>query len=86
MTQFSFDWKIHFVSVFNFSRDELSQGEYDEMKEEFLDQMKEFSRALDRLTRGDLTLVSRISVIKDVSRHYRHYLLIINSEKINNYF
>lgn len=75
MTQFSFDWKINFVFVFEFSRDELSQGEYDEMKEEFLDQMKEFSKALNRLTRGDLSMTSKISFIKDVSRHDRHLFI-----------
>ena len=67
-----------------FLRDELSQGEYDEMKEEFLDQMKEFGETLDRLNKGDLTVTNKISVIKNVSRHYRHYLLIINFK--NQYF
>ncbi|CAO1431520.1 unnamed protein product [Diamesa serratosioi] len=47
------------------TKDELSQGEYDEMKEEFLDQMKEFGETLDRLNKGDLTVTNKISVIKN---------------------
>lgn len=47
-------------------RNDLTQEEYDSMKDETLDQIKEFTATLDRLNKGDVTLNSKISSMRNV--------------------
>lgn len=45
-------------------RDEIDELEYNELKGEFLDQTKEFSEALERMSRGDVTLNTNYAKMK----------------------
>lgn len=49
-----------------FHRNDLTEDEYQSMKEETVDQIKEFTAALDRLNKGDVTLNSKISSMRNV--------------------
>jgi hypothetical protein len=42
----------------------MDNQEYNELKSEFLDQSKEFSEALERINQGDLTVNTKLSVLK----------------------
>lgn len=53
------------AKIINF-RNDLTEEEYGSMKEETLDQIKEFTATLDRLNKGDVTLNSKISSMRDV--------------------
>lgn len=59
-----------FGFVFNayvfFARDDLTEEEYASMKDETLEQIKEFTGTLDRLNKGDVTLNSKISSMRNV--------------------
>lgn len=41
-------------------RDELDQEEYEETKEETIDQLKEFNDSLSKLVKGDISLISSL--------------------------
>lgn len=62
--------KKNFIELHQFNwfvfRNDLSQEEYDSMKEETLDQIQEFTATLDRLNKGDVTLNSKISSMRHV--------------------
>ncbi|EGG22527.1 Zinc finger protein [Cavenderia fasciculata] len=45
-------------------REDLSQEEYDETKKETLEQMKEFEQSLNKMMRGDMTLVSEFGSVQ----------------------
>lgn len=49
-------------------KNDLTKEEYDSMKEETLEQIKEFTATLDRLNKGDVTLNSKITLMRDVIR------------------
>lgn len=51
-------------------RDELSQAEYDCMKDETLEQIKEFTDILDQLNKGDVSLNNKFSTMRSVSFSY----------------
>lgn len=44
----------------------MTEEEYDSMKEETLEQIKEFTATLDRLNKGDVTLNSKITSMRNV--------------------
>lgn len=48
-------------------RCDLDEDEYQSMKEETVDQIKEFTGALDRMNKGDTTLTSTFSSLRQVS-------------------
>ncbi|XP_055325010.1 protein LZIC-like [Sitodiplosis mosellana] len=49
-------------------KNDLTEEEYESMKDETLEQIKEFTGTLDRLNKGDVTLNSKISSMRDVIR------------------
>ncbi|XP_031620866.1 protein LZIC-like [Contarinia nasturtii] len=49
-------------------KNDLTEEEYGSMKEETLEQIKEFTATLDRLNKGDITLNSKISSMREVIR------------------
>lgn len=59
----------------------MSKDEYDLMKEETVDQIKEFTETLDRMNKGDVSLNNKFSQMKkvlnfkyfDVSTIYKYY-------------
>lgn len=55
------------VDISFFFRNDLTEDEYESMKEETLDQIQEFTATLDRLNKGDVTLNSKISSMRHVS-------------------
>lgn len=46
------------------AEEELSDGEYDEMKEDTLDQMREFQETLQKMVGGDMTLVDEFGAMQ----------------------
>ena len=44
-----------------FSREDLDADEYEETKNETLEQLKEFKESLDRMVGGDLSLVDELN-------------------------
>lgn len=71
--------KTLLVFVFNtcipFARDDLTEEEYATMKDETLEQIKEFTGTLDRLNKGDVTLNSKISSMRDVGTLFLYRLI-----------
>lgn len=61
---FGWYWKI---STFPF-RGEIDVQEYNELKSEFLDQTKEFSEALERMSKGDVSVNSKYAIMKQELR------------------
>ena len=55
--------------VRSFLRDELDADEYEEMKKDTLDQLKEFNESLTKMMEGNLTLVDELNRWQLVSRH-----------------
>lgn len=49
-------------------RCDLDEDEYQSMKDETVDQIKEFTETLDRMNKGDTTLTSTFSSMRQVSR------------------
>lgn len=49
------------------SKDELDATEYNETKEDTIEQLKEFHERLDKMVKGDISLVSTLGAIKLVS-------------------
>lgn len=52
----------------HFFREELSQDEFEALKEETYDQIKEFSETLDRMNKGDVSLNNKLSTMKTAIR------------------
>ena len=50
-------------------REELEAEEYEEMKKDTLDQLKEFNESLSRMMEGNLTLVDELNRWQLVSLH-----------------
>lgn len=48
------------------NRNDMSHDEYESMKKETLEQIGEFTATLDRLNKGDVTLNSRITTMREV--------------------
>lgn len=66
MTNKSFGWYWK-ISTFPF-RGEIDVQEYNELKSEFLDQTKEFSEALERMSKGDVSVNSKYAIMKQELR------------------
>lgn len=49
------------------SKDELDATEYNETKEDTIEQLKEFHERLDKMVKGDISLVSTLGAIQLVS-------------------
>lgn len=47
-------------------RNDLTENEYESMKDDTLEQIKEFTATLDRLNKGDVTVNSKISSMRTV--------------------
>lgn len=47
-------------------RNDMPEDEYNLMKEETVDQIKEFSDTLDRMQKGDISLNNKLSMLKAV--------------------
>lgn len=45
-------------------REELDQEEYEETKQETMDQLKELNDSLSKLVNGDISLVSALGVVQ----------------------
>ena len=50
-----------------FSREDLDAAEYEETRQETVEQLKEFNESLSKLTSGDMTLVNEINRMQLVS-------------------
>lgn len=48
-------------------REDLTAEEYDSMKEDTVEQIKEFSESVDRMNKGNLTIKNKFRTMKDVS-------------------
>lgn len=57
-------WKIFAYTIY--PRNDLTEEEYCSMKDETLEQIREFTATLDRLHKGDVTLNSKISSMRNV--------------------
>lgn len=58
----------------SFLRDELDADEYEEMKKDTLDQLKEFNESLTKMMEGNLTLVDELNRWQLVSRSSAWYM------------
>lgn len=45
----------------------MDESEYQETKEDTIDQLKEFNESLERLVKGDISLISALGAIQLVS-------------------
>lgn len=63
----AFDELEVFMRSLHGFRCDLDENEYQSMKEETVDQIKEFTEALDRMNKGDTTLTSTFSSMRQVS-------------------
>lgn len=45
----------------------MDESEYEETKEDTIEQLKEFNESLNRLVKGDITLISSLGAIQLVS-------------------
>ena len=59
---------VYNLLLFLFFRDEVDIQEYNELKSEFMDQTKAVSEALERMNKGDVTINSKYSVMKQELR------------------
>lgn len=57
----------------------MSKDEYDLMKEETVDQIKEFTETLDRMNKGDVSLNNKFSQMKKVPNLKYVVVIIKNS-------
>ena len=55
-------------------RDDLESDEYEETKNETIEQMKEFNESLNRMKEGDLSLVDELNRIQLVSKSLLKYI------------
>ena len=60
-------WAILRGSLFCSCREELDEDEYEETKQETLEQLKDFNETLTRMKGGDLSLVNEVNRIQLVS-------------------
>lgn len=51
-------------------RDDLDDDEYQSMKDDTLDQIKEFTSTLDRMNKGDIGLNNAFSVMRKVKTNW----------------
>lgn len=54
--------------MFWYCRDELEDAEYEETKEETMEQLREFNESLQRLISGDVTLVDELGAMQMVNK------------------
>ena len=65
---FTLPVRVHpFRLYLTLCRDELDEEEYDEMKSDTLEQLKEFQASLAKMADGNMTLVDDISAMQLVS-------------------
>lgn len=57
-----YDKKINFFII----RDELDGAEYEETKEDTIEQLKELNESLRKLVKGDISLVSTLGAVQMV--------------------
>ena len=55
------------------TRDDLDAAEYEETRQETVEQLKEFNESLSKLTSGDMTLVNEINRMQLVGVAYIEY-------------
>lgn len=53
--------------LFVFFRNDLAPDEYESMKEDTVDQIKDFTVTLDRMNKGDITLNNKFSTMRAVN-------------------
>lgn len=61
------DLTVHVLQKKNYqisSRDDLDPEEYEETKQETMDQLKELNDSLSKLVKGDITLVSELGAVQ----------------------
>lgn len=59
---------LNYTTHTPFHRDAITSDEYHQMKEETVDQIKEFTATLDRMNKGDVTLTSQFSQMRQSVR------------------
>lgn len=52
--------------IVSFFRDELDAAEYEETKEDTIEQLKELNNSLHKLVNGDISLVSALGTVQMV--------------------
>lgn len=55
---------IFLVTLFYFVRDEMDKEEYEETRDETLEQLKEFKGSLDKMLEGNMSLVDQLGGIQ----------------------
>lgn len=55
---------LTFLHTNFFLRDDLELSEYEETKEETMDQLREFNESLSRMISGDMTLVDELGSVQ----------------------
>lgn len=58
--------KLSLCTCFPF-RDELDQDEYEETKQETMDQLKELNDSLSKLVNGDISLINSLGAVQLVN-------------------
>lgn len=53
-----------FLNYFHFIRGELDVEEYEETKEETMDQLKELNDSLSKLVNGDISLINELGAVQ----------------------
>lgn len=68
--------------IFIHFRNDLAPDEYESMKEDTIDQIKEFTVTLDRMNKGDITLNNSFSTMRAV----RKINLLLRQSKLKHTF
>lgn len=58
---------LHLSLFVSHHREDMDPSEYEETRQETVDQLKEFNESLSKLTSGDMTLVNEINRMQLVS-------------------
>lgn len=56
-------------------RNELEPGEYEETKEDTMEQLKELNDSLTKLVNGDISLISALGAVQLVRKHRLYFLI-----------
>lgn len=56
-------------------RNELEPGEYEETKEDTMEQLKELNDSLTKLVNGDISLISALGAVQLVRQHRLYFLI-----------
>lgn len=57
---------------YNYFRDSLDEAEYEETKEETIEQLKELNESLTKLVNGDISLIDAVGAVQLVSYVNKH--------------